>query len=487
MVGAQVPADQPLVVVKRIGSRRQIAALDDCAGKLGLRPGMAITLAQALAPSLQLVESDEAADQLGLEKLALWALERLSPIVAVDGQDGLVIDTTGADHLHGGEKPMLIGLVKRLLQSGVQARVGIADTWGAAHALARFSGRRFAIAPPGSLEAALEELPLQSLRLPREILPSLLRLGFETVGDLCRQPRPSLALRFGHEIGMRLDQAFGLRSELIDPVRPQEMVREIQNFPEPIGAPETIIRYLTSLTDKMCVSLEQRGLGARRVDLVICRVDGSRFGLRIGTAQPVRDPSRILRLFREKIGLIDPGFGIEAMELAAVVADEMRPSQAVSGLGEPAPTDLSELVDVLSLRVGAAKVYRAVAVPSDVPERSFRRVGPLEPVPSATWEGEWPRPVRLLARPEPIETMALLPDNPPAWFSWRGVRRRVARADGPERIQGEWWKRDAEMDVVRDYFRVEDENGERFWIYRSGDGERPVTGSHRWYLHGIFG
>lgn len=193
--------------------------------------------------------------------------------------------------------------------------------------------------------------------------------------------------------------------------------------------------------------------------------------IRIGMAQPVRDPKRLARLLRDRIETIDPGFGIGIIVLAAIEAEPLRQKQAFSSLIDPPKPDVSELVDVLANRVGGNRLYRFTPVQSDVPERSVMRVPLLAPETGAAWEGEWPRPPRLLARPEPIETMALLPDNPPVWFTWRGVRRRVQRADGPECIRSEWWKRDAEMTTVRDYFRVEDEAGERYWLFRSGDGE----------------
>ena len=175
------------------------------------------------------------------------------------------------------------------------------------------------------------------------------------------------------------------------------------------------------------------------------------------------------------------------MELAAILVEPLRDRQTISSLVEEPQADISDLIDVLANRVGENRLCRFTPVQSDVPERSVACVPPLAPETGATWDGDWPRPPRLLSRPEPIETMALLPDNPPVWFTWRGVRRRVRRADGPERIRGEWWKRDAETATVRDYFRVEDDTGERYWLFRSGDGEHLESGSQRWFLHGIFG
>jgi protein ImuB len=201
----------------------------------------------------------------------------------------------------------------------------------------------------------------------------------------------------------------------------------------------------------------------------------------------VRDGARLTRLLCGKIETIDPGFGIEIMRLAATLAEPLAPKQMITALTEEPEADVSGLIDTLTNRVGEERLYRFAPVASDVPERSVQKIPPGAPDISETWPDHWPRPSRLLPGPEPIETLALLPDHPPVSFTWRGIRRRVTCADGPERVFGEWWKRDAELSAARDYFRVEDEAGERFWIYRTGDGKDTTTGSHRWFLHGIFG
>lgn len=479
--------EAPLVLIGREGRRRVVTALDGAAESLGLRVGMPVAKAQALAPGLMVLDADTRADAEGLEKLALWALQRVSPIVMADPPDGLVIDSTGADHLHGGEAVMLTRIVERLTSSGVEARAAVADTWGAAHAAARFATRSTLIIPPEETAPFLRRLPIVALRLSPDIVAGLCKLGFERVGELMDKPRAPMTLRFGPEIGRRLDQALGLAAEPIEPFRAPEVVEVRRVFGEPIGAAETIARYIGKLVGALCAELEGKGLGARRLDLLIHRVDNTRQAIRVGTAQPVRDPKRLTKLLTEKIETIDPGFGIEVMELAAVVAEPLRDRQAISSLVEEPEADISDLVDVLSNRVGENRLCRFTPVQSDVPERSIACVPPLSAETGATWDGDWPRPPRLLSRPEPVETMALLPDHPPVWFTWRDVRRRVRRADGPERVRGEWWLREAEMATVRDYFAVEDDSGERFWLYRSGDGEHPESGNQQWFLHGIFG
>ncbi|WLR95193.1 DUF6504 family protein [Shinella zoogloeoides] len=480
------PPDRRLVLVGKEGSRRIVTAVSRPAEQAGLRVGMPLTKAHALLPDVLTMPADPAADAAALRRLALWALQHYAPIVAPDPPDGLVIDTTGADHLHGGEARMLTGLVNRLGASGIFARAAIADSWGAAYAAARFHADPVCIIPPGAAGEAVAPLPIPGLRIAPETVTGLHVLGFATIGDVLAVPRAPLVLRFGPLLGRRLDQIEGRISEPVDPLRDPELATVRKVFGEPIGAPETIARYTAGLVHDLCHALEKRGLGARRLDLLFHRVDNSLQAIRVGTARAVRDEKRLIRLLCDRIETIDPGFGIEIMDLTATLAEPLVLQQAASSLIEEEQADLAGLVDVIANRIGAARLYRIAPVESDVPERSFRRIPPLAPDVGTSWQEGWPRPARLLARPEPIEVMALLPDHPPASFTWRGVRRLVKRADGPERIFGEWWKRDAELAAVRDYFQVEDAEGERFWLFRSGNEAEAASGAGRWFLHGIF-
>lgn len=456
------------------------------AEQAGLRVGMPLAKAHALLPDIMTMPADPAADAAALDRLALWALQHYAPIVAPDLPDGLVIDTTGTDHLHGGEERMLTGLVNRLAASGIFARAAIADTWGASFAAARFLADPVRVIPPERALEAVSPLPIPGLRLPPETVTGLHVLGFANIGDVLAVPRAPLVLRFGPLLGRRLDQLQGTVSEPVDPLRDPDLASVRKVFGEPIGAPETIASYTTGLVHDLCAVLERRGLGARRLDLLFHRVDNSLQAIRVGTARAARDEKRLVRLLCDRIETIDPGFGIEIMELTATLAEPLVAQQAVSSLIREEAADIAGLVDVIVNRIGARRLYRIVPVESDVPERSVRRIAPLAPDDGATWQGRWPRPARLLARPEPIEVMALLPDHPPAFFTWRGVRRKVKCADGPERIFGEWWKRDAELAAVRDYFQVEDTEGERFWLFRSGAEEEVANGIGRWFLHGVF-
>jgi len=448
---------------------------------------MDATKAQILVPGVVLHEAEPIEDQAALIRLSVWALQRYAPIVAPDSPDGLVIDATGCAHLHGGEAAMLADLRTRLAGFGWESRVTMADHWGAAHGLARFGAAPLLVVPPGGGEPLLRPLPLAALRLPAPIVDAQNRLGFERIGDLLDQPRAPLTLRFGPELWRRIDQTLGRVPEPIEPHRPPDTPQARQAFAEPIGTAEAIAQTITTLTTRLCEQLTAQGLGARQLDLLCHRIDRRLETIRVGTAAPVRDPVRLARLLTDKIETIDPGLGIELMQVVAVRTEPLAARQTISSLATPCEPDITGLIDILANRLGSDHIYRVAPVASDVPERAVARIAPTAPMTKADWPGQWPRPPRLLNPPERIETIAPLPDYPPVHFRWRGVRHRVRCADGPGRIFGEWWKRDAELATVRDYFRVENEQGQRFWIYRAGDGEDAATGSHEWFMHGLFG
>jgi protein ImuB len=486
-----------------------VAAVDAAAAALGLRAGMLRTHAQALVPGLAIHPAEPEADAAALGLLAAWCL-RYAPLSAPDASDGIWLDITGCAHLHGGETKLLRDLVSRLAAQGIAAHAAVADTPGAAHAVARcgvsFSssprppparGGGVFVVPIGETPASLAPLPIEALRIPPNIADGLRLLGFETVAQLAATPRAPLTRRFGPLVTTRLDQALGAVFEPIAPVFPPDLVQVRLGFVEPLLTAESFAAVIARLTATVCTEMEKAGQGARRLDLLFERVDGSIQSLRVGTARPSRDARHLARLLGEKLERVDPGLGVEAMRLVVPLADPLAYAQASAPLSEAEPggQDVSALVDRLENRLGVSRVWRAEAVESDVPERSVRRVPALAPRDAprditltrrATWPADLPRPVRLLDPPQPVDAMALLPDQPPVAFTWRRVRHRVRRADGPERIAGEWWKRAGEICSVRDYFRVEDEEGRRFWLFRRGDGEDAATGDLRWFLHGFF-
>jgi protein ImuB len=448
---------------------------------------MAVAQAQALVPELTVTEARPDEDTAALRRLAGWCL-RYAPLTAAAPPNGVWIDVTGSAHLQGGETKLLRDLVSQLLVQGFAARAAVADTPGAAHAMARFGAQEITVVPPGGQEAALTRLPPAALRLPEATLDGLRLMGLEQIGTLAAFPRAPLVRRFGALVTTRLDQACGRVPEAIEPEFPPELIQARLTFVEPLLTAEAFAIVIDRLIATICSGMERSGSGARRLDLLFERVDGTTQAIRIGTARASRDARHLARLLKERLERVEPGLGVDAMRLVVPRADPLTPVQTAARLTavDTEEPDIAPLIDRLANRLGPEKVYRVAPVDSAVPERSVRQVPAQEGKAMGEWPADLPRPVRLLDPPQPVEAMALLPDHPPMAFTWRRVRHRVRRADGPERIAGEWWKRDGETRSVRDYFRVEDEAGHRYWLFRRGDGENRITGDMRWFLHGFF-
>jgi protein ImuB len=476
----------PLVLAEQAGQRHVITAACPAALSLGLIPGMAVTQARALVAELDVRAADPAADRAVLDSLALHAVRHWTPTAAASGADGLWIELTGTAHLHGGEARFCRRLVRFCRRFGYTARVAVAGTPGAAHALARFGRDAVSAVPNGGEAQALAGLPPAALRLTPEALTAAARFGLDRIADLLPLPRGPLARRLGLASVRRLDEALGRVAEPIVPVVLEETPLARRRLLEPIGTAEAIEHVIRDLLADMIGLLQERGAGARTLLLVIERIDGSEQRLAIGTSRPTRDASHLARLFHLRIETIDPGDGIDTMRLAATRTDPLGATALAASLaGDDAPPDVATLVDQIAGRVGDAALFTAAPVESDVPERAVRRTAPLA---TPTGWPAWRRPVRLLNRPEPlVGVLALLPDAPPRRFTLRGHIHAVVAGDGPERIHGEWWRRDGELWAVRDYFRVEDDTGARFWLFRRGDGVDGATGDLSWYLHGLFG
>jgi protein ImuB len=471
-----------MVTVGMIGSRRILASICPSAHKSGLRSGMALAQAQAQIPQLHIFDATPDEDEAALRELARWAI-RYSPVVAVDPPDGLLIDIAGAAHLFGSEEKLLSDLTGRLTSRGFSALAAVADAPGTAWAVARY-GREM-IVPTGRAVDAIASLPVHALRLAPDVLGAMHRLGIERIGQLAAMPRAPMVRRFGKEAALRLDQAMGHAFEPITPLIPQETPLASLAFAEPIGRLEDIKHVLHRLSKALCVDLVKRGQGVRRLDLVFRRIDQKGAGLRIGTAKATRDHVHLAKLFYDQLETIDPGFGIEEIVLIAsrveAVAETQMTAQGIAE-GDTLDVDLSRLVDRLGTRLGAERVYRLTPAQSHVPERMTRRVPALAPPKGETWPQNLPRPTRLLDPPEAIRATALLPDHPPVMFIWRKVRHQIGKADGPERIAPEWWQGDKDG-PSRDYYRVETDQGGRFWIFR----DAPADEGGRWWMHGFFG
>lgn len=476
--------------METVRGTRRIAAVSLEAARLKLHPGQKATDAFAIAPELVTEEAEPEADTQALAALVDWCV-RYSPAVAADAPDGLFLDITGVDHLWGGETALLADFQARLLGNGLPFRCAIADTPAAAWGLAHY-GRDGTIAPPGGQLEALSPLPPAALRLEAEIAAQIERLGFRRLAQLFALPRAPFAKRFGKQTLMRLDQALGRTREALAYRRPPTPWIARLAFAEPISAPEDMARVALDAAAKLCARLEREGKGARRFELYFHRLDGASPSVAAGLALPGRDAKRIAKLLTPKIEAVDPGFGIEVVTITASEVETLSGRQVkLEGAAQPGIEDgLSPLIDRLTNRLGEDRVWRAAPVESHVPELSAARARPFAP-PAETrpWNPETPRPIRLFRRPEPLEgVIALTPDDPPTQFRWRGQLHRVRRAEGPERIGEEWWTReigDVRVGHVRDYYRVEDAGGDRFWLFRAGlyQAGEPA----KWWLHGLFG
>ena len=469
-----------MVTVMQDGNRRIIAAVDDAARAHRLRPGMTAAHAQSLIPDLILIEATPDDDEVALAQLGHWCT-RYSPLVAPNPPDGIFIDIAGSAHLFKGEAALGEDLVARLRAAQLNARAAVADTPGCAWAVARFGDG--GVIAPGRSADALGSLPVAALRIPAHTTESLHDVGIERIAQLATKPRSTLQTRFGSDLLLRLDQALGTAQEALTSLEPPEVPRAQLKFAEPLLDLENLHRVIAALCNTLMIELERRGIGARRLDLVLTRVDNVAQAVRIGTSRPNRDGRHLCKLLSERLVLVDPGFGIEQATLTASWVEALTERQTIgrhvtNGIAE---ADVGSLVDTLSVRLGSNRVFRLAPVESEIPERSVKRVAAMSKAKGVSWPDDLPRPTRLLSPPEPVMAVAEIPDSPPRLFVWRKQQHRIVNADGPERILGEWWVSPADMGMQRDYYRVENTAGERFWLFRDG----PPEAGGRWWLHGV--
>ncbi len=503
----------PLAIVGRRDNADRLVALNEEAERAGLRLGQGLADARAILPSLEVAPEDQAADRRLLEAIADWC-DRYTPLVAIepaspDAADfGLVLDITGCAHLFGGEAALAADLLARLFHIGFAARAAIALTPGAAWALARFGQpvddkteghcRIIADTEPA---AALAPLPVAALRIDDETVSGLARLGLRRIGQVLARPRAPIARRFGRTLLARLDQALGLADEPVSPRRPAPLLSAERRLAEPIAVAPDIVRLVARLALHLEKRLAARGEGARRLDLALWRLDGHVARLSVGTALPVRDPEKIVRLFGERLAALgeaggedfDPGYGFDMARLSVAMASRLDERQQSLLSRDSEAERLANLTDRLGARLGIDRVTIARPADTHLPELAETMVpvfatGLPEHAPPARAEIGVPlRPLRLFEPPEPVEAMAEIPDGPPLRFRWRRLLRQVVRAEGPERIAPQWWAggwQSGTEPPIRDYFRIEDTEGRRYWLFRQGhfgDGVPP-----RWFVHGLF-
>ena len=483
------PGEPPLALTEKQRGAIRLAACDERALELGLAPGMTLADARARIPGLRVAERDPAAEEGWLRRIAA-ACDRFTPMVAPAPPDLLMLDITGCAHLFGGEGALLAAVDGAMREWASRWRPAIADTPDAARALARFGEM-----PDGDETAALLRLPVAALELDAEGETALRRAGFRRLGDLAEHGPAALTARFGQAMVDRLDRILTRADSRISPRRAAASLVFERRFPEPLARIDDALAVIGALAAEAATVLEQRHRGGRAFAVRLFRSDGRTFDLRVESSRPLRDPARIMHLFHETLESLadplDPGFGFDTIRLVVPRTEAMAAAQLALEGGSVNEEALASLIDRLSTRLGPESLRRFAPQDSHMPEQAALALPAIAAPRPARWAapdtGEPPRrPIHLFDPPQPVDVIAEVPDGPPQRFRWRRAVHDVARFEGPERIAPEWWRRPSDvMGRTRDYYRVEDVRGRRFWLFRHGlYGEG--AGDPRWYVHGLF-
>lgn len=483
------PDEAPFALIEQRRGATRLTACDASALALGLSPGMTLADARARVPELAVTDADPLADLQWLERIA-DACDRFTPLVEAEPPDGLILDMTGCLHRFDGETALIAALEARMRRWASQVRLATAGTPEGARALARFQS-----APARDEAAALRRLPVAALEMDSEREKGLRGAGLKTIGDLADRSTAPLAARFGAELIDRLDRVLGRSDSRITPRRVSSSIMRERNFAEPIATADAAMTVIGDLASEAAGILEERRRGGRRFVARLYRSDGHVIDIAVESGLPLRDPARIRCLFEERIGAladpIDPGFGFDMIRLSVPRDEPLAAAQLALEGGATREEAVAALIDRLSTRVGRHRVRRFAAQDSHIPEQTSLALPAIELSDPAAWPepeaGEPPlRPIHLFDPPQPVEVIAGLPDGPPQRFRWRRTLYEVARAEGPERIGAQWWRRaPGNPGLTRDYYRVEDVRGRRFWLFRHGlyGDERA---NPRWYIHGLF-
>ena len=465
----------------------RIASVDAAALAVGLRVGMPLADARAQVGELAVVPHDPVLDHGWLDRLA-QGCARYTPLVALDAPDGLILDIAGAEHLYNGEAELVGDVEMRLSRLGMTLRHALGPTADAARALARYQTR-----PAPDEGQAIRRLPVAALELEAEATTALVRAGLKTIGDLASRPMANIAARFGADAAMALRRLLGDAPSPLDPrIAPPPVVAE-RRFAEPLGSTTHATKTLAELVGEAIEELGERGKGGRHFRATFFRTDGLARSIAIETGHPTRDTGLVMRLFAERMDSLrdplDPGFGFDMIRLAVPRLERLTATQLKLEGGTVRDAAIDELADRLTTRLGRSRVRRLRPADTHIPEQAQFELPAIEAPPPLAWpspeEGEPPtRPFHLFDPPQPIEVIAEVPDGPPHHFRWRRATHAIRRYEGPERIAAEWWRRRDNGGLTRDYYRVEDAQGRRFWLFRHGlYDEKPDP---RWYIHGVF-
>lgn len=469
----------PFVLASKQRGRMVIASANFLAQQKGIRPGMVLADCKAIFPELEVLESEPGKADGLLNNIAEWMI-RYTPSAAVDFPDGMILDTSGCTHLWGGEMKYLESIRDKMASLGYTVRAAIADTIGTAWAHARF-GKTLEVVRSGSEPQSLRDLPAAALRLEPGTLDKLRKLGLKRIGSFIGMPHAALRRRFGPALPLRIGQALGSEIEMVTPIKPVEPYQDRLCCPEPICTATGITIALQQLLDSLCRRFMDEGIGLRHAVFKGYRIDGDVQQIEIGTGHPSRNARHIFRLFEHKIATLEPQLGFELFTLEAPKVETVTEEQAAfwNATGHN-DKKVAELLDRITAKAGDGVISRYIPAEHYWPERSIRKASPSWEKPITEWRTDWPRPAHLLPKPEAIEVTAVLPDYPPILFRYNGELYNVAKSDGPERIEQEWWLTDG---LYRDYYCIEDENGARYWLFRSGPYDK---GQPQWFIHGFF-
>jgi protein ImuB len=470
----------PFVLRTSVHGRMKITAANAVAESKGINTGMVLADARAIFPTLEVLDDKpDLIDRL-LKRLAEWCI-RFTPIVAVDPPDGLLFDASGCSHLWGGDLEYIKDIVKKLHSRGYDVRATMADTPGVAWAVARFGKDQQVIPVQGTIDALLP-LPPEALQLEPETILRLHKLGLHRISQFIKMPRPSLRRRFGQHFLSQLDKALGQQMDILQPVVPVETWQERLPCMEPIVTATGIAIALQELLKALCFRLHQNQKGMRVAVFKSYRVDGKVEHIGIETNSASCNVNHLFRLFEFKLATIEPALGIELFVLEAPKVEVYHPKQEKMWEDSGGLEDirLSELIDRLASRIGKHSIHRYVPDEHYWPERSYKPVASLSEIPTSSWRTDKVRPLQLLKVPERIDVTSLMPDYPPMLFVHKGKIHNIIKADGPERIEQEWWIQKGQH---RDYYRVEDEDGNRYWLFRLGHYHDKI---YQWFLHGFF-
>lgn len=483
----------PLALIAETAHGPRITAANDAGLAAGAEPGKMLADARAICPKLAVAPADRDGDLNFLESLALWT-QRWGPWAAIDPPDGVIVDVTGVAHLFGGETRLLADARARFRHRRLRTRFAIAPTAGAAWAMAHYGPENAIVPSHDDALSSLAGLPVAALRLASETVLLLRRLGLKRIGDLVQVERQAFARRFRNLLAadgnplIRLDQLFGRVAEPLLPVEPIDRPIVQRRLVEPIRHRELLDRLVADLVADMGDLLEARAMGARRLSLGLWKVDGEIVSRDLELGVPSRDAGHITRLYGHRLDGIDAGFGIEFARLQASWSEPLALSQRAIGDGdEREGTTLAVCLDRMIMRLGAKAVRHPMSYPSHIPERAQRWHDPFAVGKPGQAELEFhAKPLKLLDRPEPIQVTYALPDGAPRQFRWRNTLLEVVRSEGPERLAPEWWRERLAV-RLRDYFRIEDRQGRRYWIYRAGVVGDGRGGIPEWFLQGLFG